>query len=94
VAHQRPDDPEAAADYLSPIVPIKALPHVGYGTQSIRPRFLSQVVRYQGVSSLVNLVNAQADGFLNCKRVAYSYRVDIATSLDFLAGFGVTPSTP
>jgi hypothetical protein len=27
----------------------------------------------------------------NCMGTAYSYRVDIATSLDFLAGFGVTP---
>jgi hypothetical protein len=106
--------------------------HVGYGTQSIRPRVVDQVVRYQGVSALVNLVNASTDGFnlqttanpgrgrsglcfgdsggpafledsdivagihgfvanQNCKGVAYSYRVDIATSLDFLAGFGVTP---
>jgi hypothetical protein len=106
--------------------------HVGYGTQSIRPRLVSLVVRYQGVSSLVNLVNAWTDGFnlqttaspgkgrsgicfgdsggpafyegtdivvgihsfarnQNCMGTAYSYRVDIATSLDFLAGFGVTP---
>lgn len=106
--------------------------HVGYGTQSVRPRLADQVIRYQGVSSLINLVNASTDGFnlqttanpgrersgvcfgdsggpaffedtdivagihgfvanLNCKGVAYSYRVDIATSLDFLAGFGVTP---
>jgi hypothetical protein len=106
--------------------------HVGYGTQSIRPRFVSQLVRYQGVSSLINLVSAWTDGFNlqttanpgrgrsgicfgdsggpaffedtdiiagihsfvenhNCKGVAYSYRVDIATSLDFLAEFGVTP---
>jgi hypothetical protein len=28
---------------------------------------------------------------LNCKGTAFSYRVDIATSLDFLADFGVTP---
>ena len=108
--------------------------HVGYGTQSIRPRLIDQVVRYQGVSSLINLVNASTDGFnlqttanpgrgrsgicfgdsggpafcedtdivvgihsfvanLNCKGVAFSYRADIATSLDFLAEFGVTPSS-
>jgi hypothetical protein len=107
--------------------------HVGYGTQSVRPRPVSQVVRYQGVSSLINLVSAWTDGFnlqttanpgrersgicfgdsggpaffentdivagihsfvanFNCKGVGYSYRTDIATSLDFLAGFGVTPS--
>ena len=107
--------------------------HVGYGTQSIRPFFQSDIVRYQGVSSLVNLRSALTDGFnvqttanpgrdrsgicfgdsggpaffmdtniiagihqfvanLNCKGVAYSYRTDIATSLDFLAQFGVTPS--
>ncbi len=107
--------------------------HVGYGTQSVRPRYLSEVVRYQGVSDLVNLTNAWTDGFnlqttanpgdersgicfgdsggpaffegtdivvgihsfvknTNCKGTAFSYRVDIATSLDFLAGFGVTPS--
>ena len=108
--------------------------HVGYGTQSIRPIFVSEIVRYQGVSSLVNLVNAWTDGFnlqttanpgkgrsgicfgdsggpaffedtdiiaaihsfvanLNCKGVAFSYRADTATSLDFLALFGVTPSS-
>jgi hypothetical protein len=108
--------------------------HVGYGTQSIRPRLVDQVVRYQGVSSLINLVSAWTDGFnlmttanpgrgrsgicfgdsggpaffentdiiagihsfvanLNCKGVAFSYRTDIATSLDFLADFGVTPGT-
>ena len=107
--------------------------HVGYGTQSVRPRLVDQVIRYQGVSSLINLVNASTDGFnlqttanpgrgrsgicfgdsggpaffentdvvaaihsfvanLNCKGVAFSYRTDIATSLDFLADFGVTPS--
>lgn len=107
--------------------------HVGYGTQSIRPRYVSEVIRYQGVSDLVNLSNAWTDGFnlqttanpgnersgicfgdsggpaffegtdivagihsfarnQNCKGTAYSYRADIATSLDFLAGFGVTPS--
>jgi hypothetical protein len=107
--------------------------HVGYGTQSIRPVFVSQIVRFQGVSSLINLVSASTDGFnlqttanpgrgrsgicfgdsggpaffentdiiagihsfvanLNCKGVAYSYRADSATSLGFLAGFGVTPS--
>ena len=106
--------------------------HVGYGTQSVRPRFMSEVVRYQGVSDLVNLDSAWTDGFnlqttanpggersgicfgdsggpaffegsdlvvgihsfvknTNCKGTAFSYRVDIATSLDFLAGFGVTP---
>lgn len=37
--------------------------HVGYGTQSVRPRYLSDVVRYQGVSSLVNLRNALTDGY-------------------------------
>ena len=37
--------------------------HVGYGTQSIRPRLVEQVVRYQGISSLVNLRNAFTDGF-------------------------------
>lgn len=108
--------------------------HVGYGTQSVRPRLLDQVVRYQGVSSLINLVSAMTDGFnlqttanpgrgrsgicfgdsggpaffedtdiiagihsfvanLNCKGVGYSYRTDIATSLDFLAEFGVTPGS-
>jgi hypothetical protein len=108
--------------------------HVGYGTQSIRPIFVSQIVRYQGVSSLINLVSANTDGFnlqttanpgrgrsgicfgdsggpaffedtdivaaihsfvanLNCMGVAFSYRTDIATSLDFLAEFGVTPSS-
>jgi hypothetical protein len=108
--------------------------HVGYGTQSVRPRPLSQVVRYQGVSALVNLVNSLTGGFNlqttaspgngrsgicfgdsggpafyegtdivvgihsfvlnnNCKGTAVSYRVDIPTSLDFLAGFGVTPSS-
>ena len=107
--------------------------HVGYGTQSIRPFFQSDIVRYQGVSSLINLRSAQTDGFnlqttanpgrgrsgicfgdsggpaffedtdiiagihsfvanLNCKGVAFSYRTDIATSLDFLALFGVLPS--
>jgi hypothetical protein len=108
--------------------------HVGYGTQSVRPRPVSQVMRYQGISSLINLVSAQTDGFnlqttanpgkgrsgicfgdsggpaffedtdiiagihsfvanLNCKGVGYSYRTDIATSLDFLAAFGVTPGS-
>jgi hypothetical protein len=108
--------------------------HVGYGTQSIRPRFMGDLVRYQGVSSLVNLTNAWTDGFnlqttanpgmersgicfgdsggpayyqdsnlvvavhsfvrnQNCKGVAYSYRVDTATSLDFLAGFDVFPGS-
>ncbi len=108
--------------------------HVGYGTQSVRPRPVSLVVRYQGVSSLINLVNASTDGFnlqttanpgrgrsgicfgdsggpaffedtdiiagihsfvanTNCKGVGFSYRTDIATSLDFLALFGVTPSS-
>jgi hypothetical protein len=37
--------------------------HVGYGTQSVRPRPMSEVVRYQGVSSLINLRNALTDGF-------------------------------
>ena len=108
--------------------------HVGYGTQSVRPKPVSQVVRYQGISSLINLVSAWTDGFnllttanpgkgrsgicfgdsggpaffedtdivagihsfvanLNCKGVGYSYRADIATSLDFLATFGVTPGS-
>jgi hypothetical protein len=108
--------------------------HVGYGTQSVRPRLVSQVVRYQGVSSLVNLLNAFTDGFNlqttanpgngrsgicfgdsggpaffentdivagihsfvknpNCTGIAFSYRADTATSLNFLAGFGVTPSS-
>lgn len=107
--------------------------HVGYGTQSVRPRYVSEVVRYQGVSDLVNLVSAWTDGFNlhttanpgkgrsgvcfgdsggpaffegtdivvgihsfvmnnNCKGTAFSYRVDIPTSLEFLAEFGVTPS--
>jgi hypothetical protein len=108
--------------------------HVGYGTQSIRPTLVSELVRYQGVSSLVNLVNTFTDGFNlqttanpgrgrsgicfgdsggpaffedtdivagihsfvrnpNCTGVAFSYRADSATSLNFLAGFGVTPSS-
>jgi hypothetical protein len=107
--------------------------HVGYGAQSIRPVTVSIPQRYQGVSSLINLVNAWTDGFnlqttanpgkgrsgicfgdsggpafyegtdivvgihsfvrnQNCKGTAYSYRVDTATSLEFLEGFGVTPS--
>ena len=107
--------------------------HVGYGAQSIRPMTVSVLQRYQGVSSLINLVNAWTDGFNlettanpgkgrsgicfgdsggpafyegtdivvgihsfvqnpNCKGTGDSYRVDIATSLDFLAGFGATPS--
>ena len=37
--------------------------HVGYGTQSVRPRPLAEVVRYQGVSSLINLRNALTAGF-------------------------------
>lgn len=108
--------------------------HVGYGTQSVRPRLVDQVIRYQGVSSLINLVSAWTDGFNlmttanpgrgrsgicfgdsggpaffqdsdivagihsfvannNCKGVGFSYRTDIETSLDFLAQFGVTPSS-
>lgn len=108
--------------------------HVGYGTQSVRPRLVSQVIRYQGISSLVNLLNAFTDGFnlqttanpgksrsgicfgdsggpaffedtdivagihafvqnQNCTGVAFSYRTDSDTSLGFLAGFGVTPSS-
>ncbi len=107
--------------------------HVGYGTQSVRPVYVSQLIRYQGVSSLVNLRNALTDGFNlqttanpgkersgicfgdsggpaffegtdivagihsfvlneNCKGTAASYRVDIPTSLEFLAQFGVYPS--
>jgi hypothetical protein len=107
--------------------------HVGYGTQSIRPQFVSNVLRYQGVSALVNLTNALTGGFnlqttanpgagrsgicfgdsggpaffeatdivagihsfvlnTNCKGTAVSYRVDIPTSLDFLAEFGVQPA--
>ena len=105
---------------------------VGYGAQSIRPRFVWELVRYQGVSDLVSLGTALFDGYLqttanpgdersgicfgdsggpaffegtdivvavhafgnniNCKGISSNYRVDIATSLDFLAGFGVTPS--
>jgi hypothetical protein len=106
--------------------------HVGYGAQSVRPRPMDVIERYQGVSSLVNLTNAWTDGFNlqttanpgmgrsgvcfgdsggpalyqdsnlvvavhsfgfndNCKGVAFSYRVDTATSLEFLAGFGVFP---
>lgn len=106
--------------------------HVGYGVQSIRPRLMQDLVRYQGVSSLVNLRNAWTDGFnlmttanpgrgrsgicfgdsggpafyqdsnlvvavhsfvmnQNCKGVGFSYRIDTATSLDFLEGFGVVP---
>jgi hypothetical protein len=37
--------------------------HVGYGTQSVRPFPKSDLVRYFGVSSLVNLRNALTDGF-------------------------------
>jgi hypothetical protein len=107
--------------------------HVGYGTQSVRPRPVSEVLRYQGVSSLINLRNALTAGFnlqttanpgrgrsgicfgdsggpaffentnvvvavhsfvlnTNCKGVGVSYRIDTATSLDFLAQFGVFPS--
>lgn len=107
--------------------------HVGYGTQSIRPQYVSNVLRYQGVSALVNLRSALTDGFNlqttanpgagrsgicfgdsggpaffegtdivvgihsfvlnnNCKGTALSYRVDIPTSLEFLASFGVHPS--
>jgi secreted trypsin-like serine protease len=107
--------------------------HVGYGTQSVRPRYIAQVVRYQGISDLVNLVSAWTDGFNlqttanpgkgrsgvcfgdsggptffegsdvvvgvhsfvkndNCKGTAFSYRVDLPISLDFLAEFGVAPS--
>ena len=106
--------------------------HVGYGVQSIRPRLMQDLVRYQGVSSLVNLTNAWTDGFnlqttanpgrgrsgicfgdsggpafyqdsnlvvaihsfvmnQNCKGVAFSYRIDTETSLEFLAQFGVVP---
>lgn len=36
--------------------------HVGYGTQSVRPFPMSLVLRYQGVSSLVNLRNALTGG--------------------------------
>ena len=107
--------------------------HVGYGTQSVRPTYISEVVRYQGISDLVNLLSSWTDGFnlhttanpggersgicfgdsggpaffedsdivvgihsfvknKNCKGTAVSYRVDIATSLDFLADFGVMPT--
>lgn len=37
--------------------------HVGYGVQSIKPRVIDQVVRYQGVSSLINLNSALTGGF-------------------------------
>jgi hypothetical protein len=37
--------------------------HVGYGTQSVRPFPSFDLVRYFGVSSLVNLRNALTDGF-------------------------------
>jgi hypothetical protein len=108
--------------------------HIGYGVQGIKPRLIDEVVRYQGVSSLINLGNAWTDGFnlqttanpgrgrsgicfgdsggpaffqdtdviagihsfvknANCKGTGFSYRTDIATSLDFLADFGVTPGT-
>lgn len=105
---------------------------VGYGAQSIRPRRVVELVRYQGVSDLVSLGTARFDGYLqttanpgdersgvcfgdsggpaffegtgivvavhafvnniNCKGISNNYRVDVATSLAFLAGFGVTPS--
>jgi hypothetical protein len=108
--------------------------HVGFGAQSVRPRPMDEVVRYQGVSSLVNLTNALAGGFnlqttanpgrgrsgfcfgdsggpaffedsnliaavhsfvmnANCAGTAFSYRLDSATSLEFLAGFGVFPES-
>ena len=109
------------------------LTQVGYGVQSVRPRAVDEIVRYQGVSDLVGLGNKRFDGYLqtranpgaqlssgvcfgdsggpaffegtnivvavhafgfnsNCEGISNHYRVDIATSLDFLAGFGVTPS--
>ena len=37
--------------------------HVGYGEQGIRPRLLTDVARYTGISSLVNLRSAWTDGF-------------------------------
>lgn len=107
--------------------------HVGYGAQSVRPKPLSVVQRYQGISSLINLRSALADGYNvqttsnpgrgrsgvcfgdsggpaffedtnlvvaihsfvmneNCKGASFSYRVDTAGSLEFLAQFGVVPA--
>jgi hypothetical protein len=37
--------------------------HVGYGEQGIRPRPLTNLARYTGISSLVNLRSAWTDGF-------------------------------
>lgn len=37
--------------------------HVGYGVQSVRPFPMFDLVRYSGVSSLINLRNAFTDGF-------------------------------
>ena len=37
--------------------------HVGYGTQAIVPKPINQLVRFQGVSSLINTRNVFTDGF-------------------------------
>ena len=37
--------------------------HVGYGTQAIVPRPMSELLRFQGTSSLINMRNVFTDGF-------------------------------
>lgn len=108
--------------------------HVGYGAQAIVPRPMDELLRFQGVSSLINMRNVFTDGFniqttanpgrgrsgicfgdsggpalfkdtdlvvaihsfaqnTNCTGNNFSYRIDTAVSLDFLAEFGVFPES-